>query len=308
MVRIVIQRASQRETADPATSPTVPTPLPGQLYPQQHTQPYPQGPSRTRDRDRSRTAAGPQPAAVSDRRGISRAAPGAGRGGSCRTSRAGRGSPPCSCSWASSSGAPSPGRSSPALSGALHLIGVNVHLPDIRFGWPWQSITAGTTTNTMVGPLVLQKIEGISRPALGTENFNFLFTHKVSKNIGPWPCWYSAHVLRGRPGVRHGRPQPRSRLVEVRHRPLPAARAAPAGRGRAGQARHHHGAAASPAAAVGARRVGRQHPVQAGLLRSQLDLPGPGVRRAHPAAVLSVGALRAGAERGVLPGDAPGRA
>ena len=36
-----------------------------------------------------------------------------------------------------------------------------------------------------------QKIEGISRPALGTENFNFTFTHKVSKNIGIWPCWYS---------------------------------------------------------------------------------------------------------------------
>jgi len=79
-----------------------------------------------------------------------------------------------------------------ALSAALHLIGVNVHLPDIRFGWPWQSVTSGTTTNTMVGPLVLQKIEGISRPALGTEHFNFVFTHKVSKNIGPWPCWYSA--------------------------------------------------------------------------------------------------------------------
>jgi len=39
---------------------------------------------------------------------------------------------------------------------------------------------------------VLQKIEGIDKPALGTENFNFLFTHKVSRNIGPWPCWYSA--------------------------------------------------------------------------------------------------------------------
>jgi hypothetical protein len=79
-----------------------------------------------------------------------------------------------------------------ALSAGLHLIGVNVHLPDIRFGWPWQSVTAGTSTNTMVGPLVLQKIEGISRPALGTEHFNFVFTHKVSKNIALWPCWYSA--------------------------------------------------------------------------------------------------------------------
>ena len=78
-----------------------------------------------------------------------------------------------------------------ALSAALHLVGLNVNLPHIRFGWPWQSITAGSTTNTFVGPLVLQKIEGISRPALGTENFSFVFTHRVSKDIGPWPCWYS---------------------------------------------------------------------------------------------------------------------
>ena len=79
-----------------------------------------------------------------------------------------------------------------ALGGALHLIGINAHLPSIKFGWPWQSVTSGTTTTTIVGPWVLQKIEGISRPALGTENFNFLFTHKVNKSVGPWPCWYSA--------------------------------------------------------------------------------------------------------------------
>jgi hypothetical protein len=78
-----------------------------------------------------------------------------------------------------------------ALSAALHLFGVSVNLPHLKFGWPWQSISAGTATNTLVGPLVLQKIEGISRPALGTANFNFVFTHTVSKNIGPWPCWYS---------------------------------------------------------------------------------------------------------------------
>jgi hypothetical protein len=79
-----------------------------------------------------------------------------------------------------------------ALAGALHLVGLNVHLPSIRFGWPWQSIVSGTTTDTDVGPWVLQKIEGISRPALGTENFNFVFTHKVSKSIGVWPCWYAS--------------------------------------------------------------------------------------------------------------------
>ena len=78
-----------------------------------------------------------------------------------------------------------------ALSAGLHLFGVNWHLPDIKFGWPWQSISSGTTSTVVVGPIVLQKIEGISRPALGTENFNFVFTHKVTKNIGFWPCWYS---------------------------------------------------------------------------------------------------------------------
>jgi len=82
-----------------------------------------------------------------------------------------------------------------ALSAALHVVGLNVHLPSIRFGWPWQastSVVSTTTTNTDLGPWVLQKIEGISKPALGRVTFNFLFTHKVSKSIGPWPCWYAA--------------------------------------------------------------------------------------------------------------------
>jgi len=79
-----------------------------------------------------------------------------------------------------------------ALSAVLHVVGVNVHLPHVRLSWPWQSISAGSSTNLDLGPWVLQKIEGISRPALGTENFNFMFTHKVSKSIGIWPCWYSS--------------------------------------------------------------------------------------------------------------------
>ena len=79
-----------------------------------------------------------------------------------------------------------------ALSATLHLFGFNVRLPHIKLAWPWQAISAGTTTDTDIGPWVLQKIEGISRPALGTENFNFIFTHKVSKSIGIWPCWYSS--------------------------------------------------------------------------------------------------------------------
>jgi len=79
-----------------------------------------------------------------------------------------------------------------ALSAALHFVGVNVHLPDIRFGWPWQEISRGVTRNVDLGPWVLQKIEGISRPALGQANFTFYFTHKVSKSLGPFPCWYAS--------------------------------------------------------------------------------------------------------------------
>jgi hypothetical protein len=63
-----------------------------------------------------------------------------------------------------------------ALSAVLHFAGLQVHLPHIGFAGPW----------------VLQKIEGISRPALGQANFTFTFTHRVSKNIGPWPCWYAS--------------------------------------------------------------------------------------------------------------------
>jgi hypothetical protein len=74
------------------------------------------------------------------------------------------------------------------LSAGLHLFSANVHLPHVSFGWPWSS----TTTNTLVGPIVLQKIEGIDKPALGTASFDFTFTRKVTKNIGFLPCWYSA--------------------------------------------------------------------------------------------------------------------
>jgi hypothetical protein len=78
-----------------------------------------------------------------------------------------------------------------ALSAALHLFGADVHLPHITFGWPWSSSSSSTST-TLVGPLVLQKIEGIDKPALGTTTFDFMFTHSVSHSMGILPCWYSA--------------------------------------------------------------------------------------------------------------------
>lgn len=83
-----------------------------------------------------------------------------------------------------------------ALSAALHLVGLNVHLPSVTFAWPWQqtsSASSGSGARTIsLGPWVLQKIEGISKPALGKASFDFYFTHKVTRNIGPWPCWYAS--------------------------------------------------------------------------------------------------------------------
>jgi hypothetical protein len=78
-----------------------------------------------------------------------------------------------------------------ALSATLHFFGANVHLPNITFGWPWSS-SATSSSTTLVGPLVLQKIEGIDKPALGTATFDFMFTHSVSHSMGILPCWYSA--------------------------------------------------------------------------------------------------------------------
>ena len=188
MVRIVIQRDSRPEAANRAAPPAEPAPPPGQPYHQGYTGPYQQPPTQPYTGPQPYTQPQPftEPARYQPRqyrRWTPRLRP--------RIPRWARWTAGLvlaglifrrAVAWAVLA----------ALSAALHLIGVNVHLPDIKFGWPWQSISAGTTTNTFVGPLVLQKIEGISRPALGTENFNFVFTHKVSKNIAFWPCWYSA--------------------------------------------------------------------------------------------------------------------
>ncbi|HEY0932965.1 MAG TPA: hypothetical protein VGD91_04395 [Trebonia sp.] len=77
------------------------------------------------------------------------------------------------------------------LSGLLHLFGASVGLPHVTFGWPWSPGSA-SSSSTLVGPLVLQRIQGIDRPALGSATFDFRFTHSVSKPMGFLPCWYSA--------------------------------------------------------------------------------------------------------------------
>jgi hypothetical protein len=116
-----------------------------------------------------------------------------------------------------------------ALSAALHIVGVNIHLPSVKFGWPWQTISASSATNTDLGPWVLQKIEGISKPALGQANFSFFFTHKVSKSVGPWPCWYASTFYAAghasatvdlNPGAAWWRPASGHYRLQVLSRPL----------------------------------------------------------------------------------------
>ena len=63
-----------------------------------------------------------------------------------------------------------------------------LHLPH----WGISSITRAQTSTVFPGPLVLREINEIDRPALGSADFNFTFTRKVSHSVGIWPCWYSA--------------------------------------------------------------------------------------------------------------------
>ena len=106
------------------------------------------------------------------------------------------------------------------LSAGLHLFGANVHLPHISFGWPWSS---ATTTNTMVGPIVLQKIEGIDKPALGTDELQLRLHQEGDEESGLPALLVLRDLLRGRPGIRDGRSEPGRRLVETVRRSLPAA-------------------------------------------------------------------------------------
>ena len=75
----------------------------------------------------------------------------------------------------------------------------------------------------VAGPMVLEKIEGIDKPALGSATFDFNFTRTVNKSVGFLPCWYSATfhaVARASATVDL---DPVGRLAEAVGLPLPAA-------------------------------------------------------------------------------------
>jgi hypothetical protein len=188
-----------------------------------------------------------------------------------------------------------------ALSAALHLVGVNVHLPSIKLTWPWQTSAGvvGTTTNIDLGPWVLQRIEGISRPALGRVNFSFLFTHKVSKNIGIWPCWYASTfyavgyasaTVDLNPGPAWWAPATGHYELQVLSKPAPGKPGAVA----------VTMILAAPAPSVRARRDHRRHAVEADIDATQLDVSRIRMRRSASAAVSRVRAVRGGAAARVL--------
>ena len=53
-----------------------------------------------------------------------------------------------------------------ALSAVLHVIGINVHLPHLRFAWPWTSISEGTTTDSERGTVGPAEDRGDLQPRL----------------------------------------------------------------------------------------------------------------------------------------------
>ena len=90
------------------------------------------------------------------------------------------------------------------LSAGLHLIGLNLHLPDVKLTWPWQSVTAGVTTDTDVGPWVLQKIEGISRPASRVGDVQLRLHAQGLEEHRLLAVLVFEHVCRGRAGFGNG--------------------------------------------------------------------------------------------------------
>ena len=149
---------------------------------------------------------------------------------------------------------------------------------------------------------MLQKIEGISQPALGQANFDFYFTRKVSKNIGPWPCWYASTFY----AVGHA-------SATVNLNPGPAWWAPAAGHYRlqvlsrpaAGKPGHVTVMMVLPRpqpAAVGARHHDRQPSVPPHRHPAQLDLPGVWLRCGAEAPVRTVRAVLAGPADRLLQG------
>ncbi len=90
------------------------------------------------------------------------------------------------------------------LSAGLHLFSANVHLPHVSFGWPWSS----TTTNTLVGPLVLREDRGNRQARARHGDLRLQLHPQGDQEPGLPAVLVLRDVLRGRPGVGHGRPEP----------------------------------------------------------------------------------------------------
>ena len=203
------------------------------------------------------------------------------------------------------------GRARSALSAALHLVGAQ-RPPAAGSGspGPGRRSAAGTTLQRPAwAPGCSSGSRASPRPALGTgPTSRFVFTHKVSKNIGPWPCWYCEHLLRRRPRLRHRRPQPGARRGG--HPGLPATtgcRSSAAPLSEAGRARSRSRWSCPPPAASRrprtTSRIDNLPPPAARVPQHSWTYPGFGCGAAAPAAVRPVGAVPA-AQTCLLPGGA----
>ena len=172
-----------------------------------------------------------------------------------------------------------------ALAATLHFLGLNVHLPTVRFAWPWQAITRGHHHEHRPGPVGAAEDRGHLPARAGPGQLHLRVHAQGVQEHRHLSVLVRQHVLRRGSRVGHRRPQPRPGLVGARPGALPAPGAEQAA-GRAAGAGDGHDDAARPAAPpVGARRHDRQPAVQAGGHPAQLDLSRLRLRRAAPAAV-----------------------
>ncbi len=172
----------------------------------------------------------------------------------------GQGHPP---PWSWRPGLP-PGRRVPGGDRAggrvLHVVGISAHLPKISFGWPWQTAGGGHHDDQrQPGAVGAAEDRGhLQAGPRARPTSTSVFTHKVSKNIGPLPCWYASTfyavghasaTVNLNPGPAWWAPGTGHYLLQVLQ---------PAAGREAGPGGGEHGAAAPAAAAVGARRHDRQ--------------------------------------------------
>ena len=100
-----------------------------------------------------------------------------------------------------------------ALAATLHFLGLNVHLPSVRFAWPWQTITAGTPP-TPIGPVGAAEDRGHLPACPGPGQLQLRVHPQGVQEHRHLAVLVRQHVLRRGPRVGHRQPEPRPGLVD----------------------------------------------------------------------------------------------